>query len=429
MPNLPKISLSRNQIIMIVSAIVLVAAVFLLFKFFGSKKPAGAPVSLTVWGTDLPDAFNGTIAAYKALRPNVTVVYTQVPEAGYDDIILKALASGKGPDVFYVGNHDLLRLGQLLAPAPPTQVSLSDIQNMFPQAVIQDFVYGGYVYAVPLYMDTLALLYNKQMFDRAGIATPPATWQDITDLTPRLREIDANGQISKAAIALGGSEDSVKHATDILNLIMLQNGSALADDSGKPSFSGSPESGAFQFYLQFADSVNPVYNWNDSVGTSLESFASQKAAMVLAYQSDLPEIQRQSPFLDYGVTAAPQISASRAVDYPSYRGLAVWVGGRSQAWAWDFALFAATDPSAQSSYLAATGRPAALRSLITAQQKDPSLAVFAKASLTARSWKMGDYDKMKTIFSNAIKDVHAGAKTQSQALKDAEAQAGQLLSN
>jgi multiple sugar transport system substrate-binding protein len=428
MPNLPKISLSRNQIIMVAGALVLIVTVFLLFRFFGSKKPPGEPVTLAVWGVDSPDAFKGVIAGYQTLRPNVTVNYTQVPAVGYDQAILKALASGKGPDIFYIGNHDLLRLGDLLVPAPAAQVSLPDIQSVFPQAVTQDFVYGGSIYALPLYMDTLALLYNKQMFDQASIATPPATWQDVLDIVPKLREVDANGQIARAGMAIGGSEKSIVHATDILNMVMLQNGVTLANDAGQPFFAGTgPSAAAFQFYLQFADSASPAYTWNDLAGRSLESFAAQKSAMALAYQSDLQGIEKQAPFLDYGVVAAPQVSVDRAVNYPSYHGLAVWVGSGAPAWAWDLILFASTNSSAQSSYLAATGRPAALRSLIAAQQRDPNLAVFAKASLTARSWKMGDYDKIKTIFSNAIQNVQTGAKTQAQALGDAETQAKQLV--
>ena len=222
---------------MIAGALFLILTVFLLFKFFGSKKPAGVPVTLSVWGIDTPDAFKGMVSGYAALRPNVTVNYTQISAVGYDETILKALASGKGPDIFFVNNHDVMSHGDLLSAAPVAQVSLDNIQAAFPQAVIQDFVFGGRVYALPLYMDTLALLYNKEIFDQASVATPPKTWQEVLDLVPVLRTIDASGQITRAAIAIGGSERSVTHGTDILNLIMLQNGVVMSDDDGKPSFS------------------------------------------------------------------------------------------------------------------------------------------------------------------------------------------------
>jgi len=428
MPNLPKISLTRNQTIMVLGTIVLIVVVFITFKFFGSKNPTGPAVNLSVWGVDSVDAMDSIISGYETVRPNVTVTYKRVAADEYDEAVLTALATGKGPDVFLIGNHDLYSRGQLLAAATPAQVSLSGVQASFPQAVVQDFVYGDAAYALPLYMDTLTLLYNKQMFDQAGIATPPKTWQEVVDMVPRLRTTDEGGQITRAAIAIGGSDQSVDHAADILNLIMLQNGAVLANDEAKPSFGRTKEGvAAFRFYLQFADAASPAYTWNDLMGSSLEAFASQKTAMVLAYQRDLAEIEERAPFLDFGVAPAPQTSLDRAVNYPSYHGLAVWTGSRVQTWGWDFALFATTNSAAQGGYLAATGRPAALRSLITLQQKDPALAVFANAALTARSWKMGDYDKIKNIFSTAIQNVQTGAKTPDIALSDAETQASQLI--
>jgi sn-glycerol 3-phosphate transport system substrate-binding protein len=213
-----------------------------------------------------------------------------------------------------------------------------------------------------------------------------------------------------------------------LNLIMLQNSTVMADDKGMPSFaSDNTGAAAFQFYLQFADPSSPAYTWSDVQGSSLENFAAQNAAMAFAYQSDLGEIRKLAPFLDFGVVGAPQISATQAVNYPSYQALAVWIGSGVQAWAWDFVIFAAGDPTAQTGYLAATGRPAALRALISEQQKDPAQAAFAKATLTARSWKVGDYDKIKEIFSTAIQNALTGAKTPAEALRNAEAQARQIV--
>jgi multiple sugar transport system substrate-binding protein len=413
---------------MIAAGFAIVIIVVVLFMFAGSKDDGVAPVTISIWGVDSEDAMKPILSGYKIFRPNATLLYRQVPWSDYKETLLNALASGQGPDVFVIGNHDLLSRGQLLAPAPAAQISLADVQNNFPQAVLQDLTYEGSVFGLPLYMDTLSLVYNKQIFDQAGVALPPATWQDILDLIPRLRVQDQSGQVTRAALAIGGSERSVAYATDILNLIMLQNSTVMADDKGMPSFaSDNTGAAAFQFYLQFADPSSPAYTWSDVQGSSLENFAAQNAAMAFAYQSDLGEIRKLAPFLDFGVVGAPQISATQAVNYPSYQALAVWIGSGVQAWAWDFVIFAAGDPTAQTGYLAATGRPAALRALISEQQKDPAQAAFAKATLTARSWKVGDYDKIKEIFSTAIQNVLTGAKTPAEALRNAEAQARQIV--
>jgi ABC-type glycerol-3-phosphate transport system substrate-binding protein len=43
---------------------------------------------------------------------------------------------------------------------------------------------------MPLYVDTLVTLYNKNMFDAAGIAQVPRTWQEFEALIPQLRITD-----------------------------------------------------------------------------------------------------------------------------------------------------------------------------------------------------------------------------------------------
>ena len=110
-----------------------------------------------------------------------------------------------------------------------------------------------------------------------------------------------------------------------------------------PSFFNGAGPAAFQFYLQFADAGSPNYTWNSSEGASLESFIAQKTAMAFVYQSDLATIQTQAPFLDFGVTAAPQVSTNSVVNYPSYQGLAVWTGSSVKSWDWDFVNFATTN--------------------------------------------------------------------------------------
>ena len=117
---MPKISLTRNQIIIIGGILLIVVIGVVLLILGGSKQTGAAPVIIKVWGVDSADAMKPIIAGYQALRTNATIKYTQVAAGDYDNQLLTALATGKGPDVFLIGNHDLLGRGDLLAPAPAT---------------------------------------------------------------------------------------------------------------------------------------------------------------------------------------------------------------------------------------------------------------------------------------------------------------------
>jgi ABC-type glycerol-3-phosphate transport system substrate-binding protein len=277
-------------------------------------------------------------------------------------------------------------------------------------------------------MDTLALVYNRSLLDQAGIPTPPATWDDLLSDIPKLRKLNAQGQFLETAVALGGTETTVPHAADIVSLLMLQNGTTMNDDSGLASFAnrqdGDLGAKALQFYTDFANPSSDAYTWNAAQGQAMESFLAGKTAMIFAYHSELAAIKERSPFLNIAVAPMPQ-SVSSTINYPSYSALAVSKRSHAPAWAWDFDIFAATNPAANKAYLDIIQAPPALRSLI-AGTRSGELSIFARQNLTASSWQITDYAKMKNIFSGAVNSVVNGQAAPQAALDAAQDQVNNI---
>jgi ABC-type glycerol-3-phosphate transport system substrate-binding protein len=85
--------LTRNQVIIVLGAVVLVGVILYFFMSGSGSKPAPAPaVTLKVWGIDPKPVFENFNSAYAKMRPNVTVNYTQVDEENYRSRLLDALA-------------------------------------------------------------------------------------------------------------------------------------------------------------------------------------------------------------------------------------------------------------------------------------------------------------------------------------------------
>ncbi len=395
------------------------------FYYLTKKPPVLPPATLNIWGVDNAAAMNDLVAAYKALRPNVTAVYTQVDPAVYDQKILQAFAAGSGPDVLEIPNHSLNRWQPALAPLPTSsaQFNVALMQQYFPTAVAEDFATpDGRVYGLPLSVDTLAMLYNKDYFDAAGIPLAPATWEDFDADVVKLRQVDAKGQIVRAAAAIGGTRASYANANDMVSLLMLQNGTQMiANDHKSATFANGPSgAAAVNFYLQFSDSGSPYYTWNDAMGDALQAFAQGKSAIYFGYASELPAIRAKAPFLNVGIAAMPQPSGGTAVvNYPKYYGLADTKTG-NQGYAWDFILYSAAYTTGENLYLKDTNAPAAQRVAIASQQTDPNLAVFAKQALSARSWYQIDDVQVNGIFDTMLKSIASGAQTVPGALESAQ---------
>jgi len=425
-------NLSQKQIMMIgVGAFLAVVVIALIF--FNMQPSKNAPIQLTVWGFDKSADVGGIMASYSQLRTNVKVTYVQVGEDNYENNLLSALASGQGPDVFPVHNRAMEKKAGFILPATASQFSAGQMDNLFPTEAGQDFVLGGtssaagQVYALPLYFDTLSLVYNKDIFDQGGVVTPPATWEEFQSDILKLKKISSNGQITKAGAAIGGSQKTVTNAVDVLNVLMLQNGWGKTSGSSASITESNAGTAAFKFYLQFADSSSDYYTWNETQKNDIDAFSSGNAAMIFAYNSDIQKIKNKSPFLRFGIAPIPQVDTSNAVNYADYWGLAVSKQSRNSNWAWDFAVFMATQPQIASQYSTATGQPPALRDLISQKINDASMGVFAKQALTARSWKEPDEIQVNSIFNDAITNVLVNRADPSKIFGQAQDQINQLL--
>ena len=60
--------------------------------------------------------------------------------------------------------------------------------NEFLETPLSSNVYDGKTYGVPQVTDTLGLMYNKQLFEKAGITEPPTTWDEVADAAQALKQ-------------------------------------------------------------------------------------------------------------------------------------------------------------------------------------------------------------------------------------------------
>jgi multiple sugar transport system substrate-binding protein len=413
----------RSRLIIIGAVFVIGVILVLLFTGVlpGLRAKTSPPVPLTVWGVfDTPETF-GLISS--AMGPQYTTTYRSFDVSSYETNLINALAAGKGPDVFMIHSSWLPKHFDKLVPASDEQISFTDFQKSFPTVVRQDFAPDGAIYALPLYIDTLALFYNKDHFDSANIAFPPATWTDFQELIPRLRELDASGKIQRAAAAMGGSNRNVNRATDILSAIMLQAGVPMvAPDFSRATFAATGKD-TLAFYTKFGNSSNTYYTWSDNFKNSIDGFADGTVSMMLGYAYQIPLLKEKNPFLKFAVAPLPQLAgASQKVSYANYWGLAVSNRSARPQSAWNFIKGATTNPTAVKQYTTAARRIPALltQSLFDAANKDPELGPFASQILIARSWPQVDSTAIDAIFSSMIEMVLAGQKTLDKALREAE---------
>jgi len=153
--------------------------------------------------------------------------------------------------------------------------------------------------------DGLALYYNEDILNSAN-ETPPTTWAELRLLASKLTVKSASG-IQRAGLAIGNTSN-VDHFSDILAVLMLQNGA----DFNNPNSQETQD--ALLFYTNF---VTKDGVWDDKLPSSTVAFARGDVAMMFAPSWRAHEIAAQNPDLKFKTTTLPQLSDER-ISWGSY---------------------------------------------------------------------------------------------------------------
>ncbi|SEM27624.1 extracellular solute-binding protein [Streptacidiphilus jiangxiensis] len=149
----------------------------------GSAANAG-PVTITWWdtsdATNEAPTYKALVAQFEQANPNIKVNYVNVPFANAQAKFTTAATAGKGaPDVLRsdVGWVAGFAQAGLLAPLDGTPAAAE--KSSFEPQLIQQATYQGKLFGMPEVTDTLALMYNKSLFAKAGITAAPKTWDEL----------------------------------------------------------------------------------------------------------------------------------------------------------------------------------------------------------------------------------------------------------
>jgi multiple sugar transport system substrate-binding protein len=148
----------------------------------------GAPEELTVW--------KQIVADFEVANPNIKVNVEVSDWSAYWDKLKTQLAAGAPPDVFAMDAPlfmDYQSRGVLLNIQPYVDKNPDMLKDVYPQTLEAYKTADGY-YGLPRDFQTIVLFYNKDMFDKAGVAYPTAdwTWEDLRAAAKKLTK-DTNG--------------------------------------------------------------------------------------------------------------------------------------------------------------------------------------------------------------------------------------------
>lgn len=417
----------------------------LLLGGFGCKNTAPAVggkdtqrKTLEIWTVyDDVDALQKLVTAYRAERPYLQVNIRQLRAEELYDRLVEALAEDRGPDILSLNNRAIGKYVSKLAKMPGSirdttvrvvkgnfstetivntqtkaTVTLDQLDRQYLQVVRQDAVRGGAIYGLPLSMDTMAMYYNKDLLDRAGVPEPPKTWEEFQEAVRKLTKYDqSSGKIIQSGAAIG-TGSNVPWSDDVLYVLFKQSNVPFVDRANRAIFnrraadSGdeTPAMDVLDFYTDFANPTRDTYTWNAEMGNALDSFVTGKVGFFFGYHFHNDMIKSRAPQLNYEVVPMLQLNSEVQANVAYYTLLTVTAKSKNPNEAWAL-ITHLTNSAATKTYLDATGRLTALRAHIGAQSENIELAPFVSQLLIASSWYSGNnYEAAASAVSDMLRE-------------------------
>lgn len=193
-------------------------------------------------------AMDRLIANFQAANPDITVKQSTFPYADYRTKVAAAIPAGEGPDVvqlFYGWLNDYVQ-AELIQPLPADKFPAEKIDaEFFP--MVGAMKIGGNYMALPTAVRSLALFYNKRMFQEAGYDAPPASLDEMVEMAAKMTQKDGAGNITAEGLTSGMTAQD--HHWWREGLLRQFGGAPYSDDNKTVTYNTEAGVKALQFYV------------------------------------------------------------------------------------------------------------------------------------------------------------------------------------
>ncbi|MFG3439661.1 extracellular solute-binding protein [Nonomuraea sp. NPDC047897] len=242
---------------------------------------------------DQKTPMDSLVAAYQQAKPSVRVNASYAPTDQVQTSLRTQLGAGNAPDlhVVYPGNGSAMSMNQIAEAGLLADLSGQAWAATIPTGFKPAFQSGGKTYIYSAGSSVIGAVYNKKVFEKAGVQEPPKTWSEFLEVCGKLKKAGV------APIALGAQTPWV---TQLITYALVPSTVYAKDPTfddkqlaGQASFADSGWRQAMEMYLELQK--RGFFNDNPN-GTTFEQqismVATGKAGMAIQVSAVLPDFRK-----------------------------------------------------------------------------------------------------------------------------------------
>ncbi|MHB1134822.1 MAG: ABC transporter substrate-binding protein [Chloroflexota bacterium] len=238
---------------------------------------AAGKTSLEMWtfaaGANL-EILKKMVGEFGQKNTDVEIKVTPVGTGEIQAKFITAVAGGAPPDIFNstMWTPPDLSYNGVLAPLDEIKLPVKLLSNFDPITI-----YGGKRYGIPMNGGMGAMGYNKDLMDAAGIAKPPATWDELVQFGQKVTKGDGTW-----GIALPNKAEAT--TTNVVWSFLQTAGAEMLTPDGKaPAFNSAEGLAAFQFAADLVQKHKVGAQKSYALVDSLNDFGTGKIGAINLY--------------------------------------------------------------------------------------------------------------------------------------------------
>jgi multiple sugar transport system substrate-binding protein len=274
-----------------------------------SANSASKPVTvkLSGWGASPVEKklLLEVLKDFERSHPTIRVKFEVIADQ-YMDVLKTRLIGDAAPDVFYLDAIEapFLMQANVLEPLNSYITKDFDLPDFAPN-LLQPFQVGNTLYGLPKDYSTLALFYNKKLFQAAGLEKPPKTWEQLlANAKPLTRNRNRDGKPEQYALGL---------APELARLVYLTQayGGDAIDRKGNATFAEPKALQGLQAIVDRYRDRTAVLPSDVGSSSGSDLLGQEKVAMVIEGNWAIPYLQDNFPKLEFGTAEVPSMNQRR----------------------------------------------------------------------------------------------------------------------
>jgi len=275
--------------------------------------------------------FTELIGNFKTANPDTTVKWEDVPWDAMQSKILTSISAKTAPDVVNLNPNFASQLAgknawlDLSSKVPP------EIQKQYLPKIWQANTLNNLSFGIPWYLTTRVTIYNQDLLKKAGITTPPATYEELAKVAKTIKE-----KTGKYAFFITFSPGDSGEVLESL----VQMGVKLVDEQGKAAFDTPEGLAAFKYWVDlYQQGLLPPEVLTQGHRHGVELYQSGSTALLSSGAEFLKTIEKNAPTIAKASAAAPQITGKTGKKNVAVMNLVIPRDSKKADEALKFALF------------------------------------------------------------------------------------------